>query len=106
MSANRDKSNRYTFLFENLYKINRNSQEDNGPVSQSGNSIRIELNKQSRVIKAAVKATVVEEYTPPKLDPKAALSSLKTNLQTLQELHLRLKFLMMELEDLSGKKKK
>ena len=101
MSATRDKTQKFTFVYNNLYSIYKNTQDQNAVADRPGLTT-------GQVIKADdLKARSVEEFKPvqflhrPVARKNEALESLKQNLQTLNNLHARLKFMLKEIEDLS-----
>jgi hypothetical protein len=136
MSATRDKSQKTTFVYSNLYQLYRKGKE-------AAQKAEAEPNPSFHVLKTGdLKAPKIEEFTPPEfigkrieqaesaksqgltlnLSPVAArvlstetvkmtevqnrshdsaLASLKQNVQTLQDLHSRLRFMLKELEELS-----
>ena len=145
MSATRDKSQKTTFVYSNLYSLYRKGKEAaaQSNVSEAPSaepayfampsernvlktadlkreagvkieaykptellSKRIEANaaiaaQQASVRIAAVAPARLPAGKPTNSTPDAALSSLKQNLQSLQDLHSRLRFMLKELEELS-----
>ncbi len=125
MSATRDKNQKFTFLYSNLYQIYKQEkvQEKIQETIQDKPQV---LKSQGRVLKAEdlnnptfleQKSVEVREFKPlvlvkplsiqhppelkpPELNPMEPLKSLKKNLQDLTDLHARLKFMLQELEDL------
>jgi hypothetical protein len=110
MSASRDNSQKFKFVFSNVYQIH-------GKKEKSGQS----LSASSRVIKAgdlksnSNPSVQVNPYVPnevvgkkvprPAVLPNSqiqnlALESLKQNLKDLNDLHQRLRFMLQELEEL------
>lgn len=117
MSANRDKNQRVTFVYSNLYEIYRKNQEP------------VEIKGSGAVLKAGDRHAV-QNYQPlsllatkpiPKIETQstqlhaasarqaqaqavqaqdAAIQGLKDNLKTLDDLHSRLRFMLKELEEL------
>ena len=127
MSATRDKSQKIAFVYSNLYQLYKKGKDAATEAEVPQTSLR--GLDSGRVLKAedlsaplAVRAPFapqVNEYRPAELlakrivaKPEAlravapapshtqALSSLKENLQTLNDLHARLRFMLKELEDL------
>lgn len=113
MSATRDLSQKFGFVFTNLYEVYRNQ-----PVEVT--EPKVEDIKQTleraKVIKAhdihasPDAATQIKTFTPPVFKAKAAapapmdaVASLKNNLHKLNDLHERLQFMLKELEELSKK---
>jgi hypothetical protein len=129
MSATRDKTQKFTFVYSNLYQLYKQGKDaainaELPPVVQSRSS---EVSKTPRVLNTgdANNAPAVIRYKPieflkipakpiklPKPDVIAplvpetnqvqnqAIESLKQNLQQLDDLHSRLQFMLKELEDL------
>lgn len=106
MSATRDRSQKFGFVFSNLYHLYKNQ-----PVEVTAPTLeRVETGK---VIKAhdLHKASlpeaekVIKPYKPAELIAKRvedhALASLKQNLGKLNDLHSKLKFMLEELEALN-----
>jgi hypothetical protein len=129
MSATRDKSQKIAFVYSNLYKIYRNGKEAVkaadalAPASaqQAAEPVASEpVASSSNVLKTGALhdpvfgAVKVRAYSPVELIGKRvakpavissaagnpAIDSLKQNLQKLNELHSRLRFMLEELEDL------
>lgn len=140
MSATRDKSQKTTFVYSNLYQLYRkgveaakNAEVPAAPVApavessssyvtlgfnrtpSSSNVLKARDLKQEAVqpynppslltkrivhspLKTEFKTSVVEKVSTPVADP--AIKSLRENLQNLNELHARLRFMLQELEDL------
>lgn len=114
MSATRDQSQKTTFVYSNLYTLYRKGKL---AAQNSPNILKTED------LRPGVK---VEPYTPVELLSKRvdstpetqaasvgmvqardqAISSLKSNLGELQELQKRLRFMLKDIETLSGKTKK
>ncbi|MEK6706073.1 MAG: hypothetical protein AABZ06_09815 [Bdellovibrionota bacterium] len=119
MSATRDKSQKFAFVYSNLYKIYRDDEANQNHANaipsaakgyQSGIVIKTGNLKQASTI-------AVTPYTPPqfithRIAPKTnqpaishhieaeAIADLKKNLQHLNDLHSRLRFMLKELEEL------
>jgi len=108
MPASRDQSQKITFLFPNRDKTSQSTK-----VNQTENALAINHAVEgTRVIKAKTNTAVdfehdiqtyqaqafVENHFPADSSP---VESLKNNLDKLNDLHERLKFLLGELEDLS-----
>ncbi|MGE0614905.1 MAG: hypothetical protein AB7P04_04640 [Bacteriovoracia bacterium] len=128
MSATRDKNQRFTFLYSNLYQIYRREKgAASAPASKLAPPNPVNPNALSgQVLKVGeLKAGVeVRPYQPAEIigrrvekpeflqgrnvAPAAAaiapanptVESLKENLQKLTDLHSRLKFMLQELEEL------
>ncbi|MBI4925825.1 MAG: hypothetical protein HY843_07875 [Bdellovibrio sp.] len=114
MSATRDKSQKFTFLYSNLYQIYRTGREQklSRPQDRDNNAFVV---SSPRVIKAEdfnqgkhehlqiVKHNPVQFLSTPEIphiQTANPLESLKKNLLELTELHERLQFMLHELEDL------
>jgi hypothetical protein len=114
MSATRDKSQKIAFVYSNLYQIYRKGVE----TAKSGAVL-----KSDDLFKPSFAAVQVNPYQPAELLGKRvqkpeglidvasvrsetmvarskAIESLKGNLKNLNDLHSRLKFMLLELEDL------
>lgn len=109
MSASQDKSQKFTFVYSNLYQIYRKEKE-----------VAVHRPSHQHVLKTAdlrESAVRVEPYSPTEfIRPKSvsvaqkpeinlpsqreALEGLKKNLNTLNDLHSRLRFMLQELEEL------
>jgi hypothetical protein len=126
MSATRDKSQKTTFVYSNLYQLYRKGKDEAALATGStGQSAAAEpasaepsyfaMPSERNVLKTVDlkrEGVSVEPYTPPSLLGKrlevaranpssdSALSGLKQNLQSLQDLHSRLRFMLKELEEL------
>ena len=128
MSANRDRSQRITFVYSNLYRMyqtGKDAAQDAKPSEAPG--LRVGDIKE-HVTHAIIKTgdrRVVDSYQPMTLiarkpeslgiqltataqiekeqleEQHNALSSLKQNLQTLNNLHERLRFMLKELEEIT-----
>ena len=108
MSATRDKNQKFTFLYSNLYQIYKKDKERETPPAPPDFSFQT----HSRVLKAEDLHKVVEFKPMELLRPKTQstvpvpspvsdpVQNLKKNLQDLSELHSRLKFMLQELEEL------
>lgn len=121
MSATRDKSQKFTFLYSNLYQIYKRQEAQVDPISpdagvpasdlpgHTGQVIKVE-DRQASAVRVTeyqaphfIQRRVSKPASLPPSAPSLAMSSLKENLQKLQDLHSRLKFMLQELEDLSKK---
>lgn len=118
MSATRDKSQKVTFVYSNLYQIYKKGQE-----AASKHVLKSQdLNEAAKnLVAETAPQAVIRPYTPAELigkriqkpavissqanaahsiGQKSALDGLKNNLKTLNQLHSRLRFMLQELEDL------
>lgn len=119
--ANRDKSEKVGFVYTNIYQLYKKSLNSNEPVSTEATAKAHSLSSDSRVWRAedlvGVKVTKFEPRTlarvvaPNQALPSAApkngaspFDDLKSNLNKLEDLHSRLRFMLKELEDLVNKK--
>jgi len=125
MSATQDKSQRTTFVFNNLYHLYKKGVPSPIPVQTA----EISGLQKGKIIKAAEvnlqnpEEVTIKTYRPVELVNKpselprkaaadaatpapvqeAAMSGLKKNLNDLQDLHSRLKFMLKEIEELTKK---
>jgi len=121
MSASRDQSQKFTFVYQNLYQIYRQGKaaakaadvkapEDKG--IETAKIIKAEdLNAQPFGVRVTPhepprllgKRIVANQLNDAALHPSrtAAVDGLRDNLKTLQGLHERLRFMLKELEELT-----
>ncbi|OFZ82600.1 MAG: hypothetical protein A2583_07815 [Bdellovibrionales bacterium RIFOXYD1_FULL_53_11] len=120
MSATRDKAQKFTFVYSNLYKLYKNGNE--APSTPPIDEVKAQAAAfaSGRVIKAGdarVTPMKVTNYKPAEFisrrigivpkpeilrNPQSeALDSLKQNLKSLNDLHSRLRVMLKELEDLT-----
>jgi hypothetical protein len=114
MSATRDKTQKITFVYSNLYSIYRKGVEqarESAPLGLTPGLTRgavIKAAAESAAPAAQPAAPRVSAYTPAELIGKrvakpasvSPVESLKQNLQQLNDLQARLRFMLKELEDL------
>jgi hypothetical protein len=124
MSATRDKSQKTTFVYSNLYQLYRRGKEAAQKADTSQSSfvdlgLTAERAPESHVLKArdlrSDSTVKIETYKAPELIGKrvqnplvkatqqaqdTAIQSLKDNLKNLNDLHSRLRFMLQELEEL------
>lgn len=109
MSANRDKSQKIGFVYSNLYQMygsHRTAEAQRGrvlkaadvasqvfAVNRAGSQTAVKVNPYSPVEILQTSRAPVQIQNP-------AIDGLKKNLQALNELHERLKFMLQELEEL------
>ncbi len=118
MSANRDKSQKIGFVYTNIYQIYKAAKNAPEAEVQAAGESLASTSESSRVIRAEdltnFKITKFEPRALGKVEsmtgaplPKGEnpFDDLKNNLNRLQDLHSRLRFMLKELEDLVGKKK-
>ncbi len=144
MSATRDRSQKFAFVYSNLYRMYQkekekhpvgslnplqgvtsgkvlkaedlhNSQDNsqvhsqvytqvNNQASNQVDSIKIEKYRPVELIQPRIAAKTVQSQLQANahlMSSSNALNSLKNNLQTLNQLHDRLKFMLKELEELT-----
>lgn len=120
MSASQDKSQKFTFIYLNLYKLQKKMKEEvtASAVLRSSSAVPISGKTSGQVLKAAdLQQRVmprVDVYRPASFLGKRIaqphslssavphneiVESLKENLKSLNELHSRLKFMLQELEE-------
>lgn len=124
--ANRDKSQNVGFVYTNIYQLYKKAQNaDAAQVAAAGAaSAATQLKSDSRVWRAddlsGIRITAFQPRTlerPAQPAPQARVAQpgerpvvgnpfddLKQNLEKLQDLHSKLRFMLKELEDLVGKK--
>jgi len=104
MSANQDKNEKFTFLYLNLYKINKKLKEGHPEVAQAEAAAQpIPVSRKlysGQVLKTAhlhqkPSATYVNSSYY-----NEAIESLKGSLKSLNDLHSRLRFMLQEIEEL------
>ena len=127
MSATRDKSQKTTFVYSNLYQIYRKGKDAaNASPGLTTSQVIKAADASATVVRreTAPDATVVRPYNPaelmakrmarpavlPQKESKASpavstpavhpLESLKQNMKDLNDLQARLRFMLQELEDL------
>ncbi len=127
MSATRDKSQKTTFVYSNLYQLYRRGKEaaKSAEVPPQASFVDLrdsetgERRPEGHVLKAQDlrenSSVKVQEYRAPELIGKriqnpllksardvqdGAIQSLKDNLKNLNDLHARLRFMLQELEEL------
>ena len=115
MPASRDKNQRFTFVYKNLYQIYRQEKEQKKQLTPS----QVRQGVQSQIIKVGdltsgkvdVKSFEPAAFIQPKKEAPAAqpkkrpavdetVNSLRGNLKKLDDLHNRLQFMLQELDDL------
>ncbi|MCM0606020.1 MAG: hypothetical protein KA715_08010 [Xanthomonadaceae bacterium] len=116
MSATRDQSQKFTFVFSNMYSLYKKGQE----------AVRNTGGETARILKVDdLRKSRIEPYKPVELISKRvqestgaavqsvsivqardqAVATLKSNLDELQDLQKRLRFMLKDLEVLVGPKK-
>lgn len=111
MSATRDKTQKFTFVYSNLYKIYRDGQKPNEAQAKSPLGLRSgHVLKAEAVEKEKIQVTPhapvqfigkrIQTFQDAQAPQDATISSLKENLKSLNDLHSRLRFMLKELEDL------
>lgn len=130
MSASRDPSEKITFLFTPMSKLVQKVRESEIPAApQKANPGRARVLKSEELRQASPRPGLVREYRAPQIQPTAPkpsepaplsaglareiltadlrlqahrseLQNLEKSLQELEEIEKRLKFMMLELEEL------
>ena len=109
MPAYRDKTQKFTFLYANLYQIYRTHGEN-----EDHNHLGVSLDLNSQVLRVRQgHQSKVKHYQPPQFDQSQqkneryqlktgskAMNHLKQNVQKVSEINERLKFMLTELDDL------
>lgn len=91
MSATRDKSQNIAFVYSNIYQLYKKAQA------------KPEMN--ARIFRADELGSIqIKKFEPKKLE-KNPVDDLKSNINRLQDLHSKLRFMLAELEDLVKDKK-
>lgn len=109
MSATQDKTQKVTFVYSNLYHLYRKGKE----AAQSAELVTTESGMVLKSGNLAEAKVSVQEYQPveflkfPKLQKDQetieAKASLQSQMKRLDDLQSRLKFMLMELEELTKK---
>jgi hypothetical protein len=111
MSATRDPSQKSNFVYTNLYTLYQKGKASASATQHTPGLTKV-IKKDAETSATPIPATI-RPYRPIELLAKRqeklnsfhstdhAIDSLKKNLQDLNELHLRLKFMLSELEDLT-----
>ena len=119
--ANRDKSQKVGFVYTNIYQLYKTAQNapQAAPAAQAPApaAAATQLKSDSRVWRAEELAGIkITSFQPPqlsrpeKVNPATAVPNgnpfddLKSNMNRLQDLHSKLRFMLKELEDLVNKK--
>jgi hypothetical protein len=121
--AVRDKSQSIGFVYTNIYEIYKKAQAEGTNSSAVAPSAAPSVSKDSKVLRAedlgnikitrfqprtlsrAVPVPQARDSAPRQLPPSGnPFEDLKSNLNRLQDLHAKLRFMLKELEDLVGKK--
>jgi len=124
MSATRDKSQSVGFVYTNVYALYKKAkQEKNSNVNAesavnsepSESTARVLQTEELSEVKVArfQPRTLTPGELPPETQAKLAaqqkpaqsFNDLKANIERLEDLHARLRFMLKELEDLVGNKK-
>lgn len=112
MSATRDKSHKATFVYSNIIRIARKPLSS-PPAHQAELSAPVVVRERERIEeyrpaefigKRLPAPAVIPSVSPsiPPLSPPSneAIEGLKENLKTLNDLHSKLRFMLVELEEL------
>ena len=101
MSANRDKSQKFSFVYTNFYDAYKKAKGSELPNECTSQVIK------AKDLNASPSSPRVQRYEPirflknhSKNAPDAAVEGLKKNLSELERLHSRLQFMLLELEEL------
>lgn len=96
MSATRDQGQKYGFFYQNLYELYRKSADQNQetPVHDGPAVLKV-----GTVALDASESSPESEATPLEAGTEPTFASLKENLVKLQELHVRLRAMLEELEE-------
>lgn len=113
MPATRDKNQKVTFVYSNLYQVYKKGLEaartagspvglTRGKVLKPGDvhESRIQVESYRPASLAAPSSSLQQRQHLPMQQQKEALQSLRDNLKSLNDLHSRLRFMLKELEDL------
>jgi len=109
MSASQDKTQKVTFVYSNLYQLYKKGQEQpTGPVPvirKASKILKADNLRQSAAVREFAPAEFIGKRVPKpevvlRAEDNQALESLKKNLNDLNDLHSRLRFMLKELEDL------
>jgi hypothetical protein len=103
MSATRDRTQKIAFLYTNLYQIYKKSNSDSAPTS--GIILKAGSTQAAQVTSfPGLKIKTFEPSQKPaikKSEKAIAVESLRENLNQLNSVHERLKFMLKELEELT-----
>lgn len=117
MSASQDKSQKITFVYLDLYKLQKKMKEKEPealkqelgsptfslPGKTSGQVLKAAQVSQNGVpdrVQPYVPASLIGKRVVPAAPRNEVVESLKENLKSLNQLHARLKFMLEELEEL------
>lgn len=113
MSATRDKTQRFTFVFNNIYNVYLKTKPGvnlNKPVLKAeelvatrpnSSGLAASLNSASQNLSPVKSsAPLVSEATKSAAVPHLALTNLKRDLSQLQEIQGKMRFLLQELEEM------
>lgn len=106
MSANQDKNEKFTFLYLNLYKMNKKLKEGHPGVAQA--EAAAQPFPVSRKLRSGQVLRAANLHQKPSSSVTSvnssyyndAIESLKDNLKSLNDLHARLRFMLEEIEEL------
>ncbi len=108
MPASRDQTQKVAFVYSNLYQIYKKGKSA-AVLSETSGALgviapKIESYKPVEFLSKRVDPTPASGFEPiktaPAQTPPQPLEGLRKNLESLNELHSRLKFMIQELEDL------
>ncbi|MEW6055975.1 MAG: hypothetical protein AB1540_05110 [Bdellovibrionota bacterium] len=110
--ANRDRSQNVGFVYTNIYELYKKSKEEAAPLTSNSRVLRAEELGNIKITKFQPRSLSQNQSAAPVSDsnseqPKGAnpFDDLKSNLNRLQDLHAKLRFMLKELEDLVNSKK-
>ncbi|MGE4233124.1 MAG: hypothetical protein AB7F43_07330 [Bacteriovoracia bacterium] len=96
--ANRDKNENIGFLYTNIHQLYKEIQKTQNNESLSSKKVF----KAEDIANSNLKVT---KFKPQAFEQNRALDSLKENVNKLQDLHSRLRFMLRELDTLVKRKK-
>lgn len=104
MSANRDRTQKFAFIYSNLYRIYQDEKTTRVlKVGDAHDSVKVTSFRPTEFLSKHIPSTPSAPPTP--LQPEnEALTSLRRNLEILSQLHSRLRFMLKELEELVSSK--
>lgn len=117
MSATRDKTQSVAFVYSNIYQIYKKAKTANQE-TPALNSRVIRADELTGKVDEELSPLKIKKFEPQKLQSQGGASNfsatppaqtpfdeLKTNINRLQDLHSKLRFMLQELEDLVKERK-
>jgi hypothetical protein len=107
MSATRDQNQKFKFIYANLYQIYRNErpQHSTPPVERSSGTVfgQIIKSADARAFQSYSPMEILKKPETPqvKISADTAVQGLRENLNKLNDLHARLRFMLKEIEELT-----